>query len=96
MAGFFGLFGSKTKYIDDPTPDKEATQQGEAFYLSDDDAKSMGNMELMRKPIAKKRASENTVPPSTPSVSPKAETNGQRSVDSNMDVFRKMAKDLKK
>lgn len=49
MAGFFGLFGNQTKYVDEPT-EMEQPQNKEAFYLEPDDAKTLGNIEFMRKP----------------------------------------------
>jgi hypothetical protein len=49
MAGFFGLFGSKTKYVDQPMEMAEP-QQKDAFYLEPDDAKTLGNIDFMRKP----------------------------------------------
>lgn len=50
MAGFFGLFGGKTKYVDEPTPEVEDKEKQEAFFLEPDDAKTLGNVEFMRKP----------------------------------------------
>jgi hypothetical protein len=49
MAGFFGLFGKQTKYVDEPM-DMSAPQPTEAFYLEPDDAKTLGNIDFMRKP----------------------------------------------
>jgi hypothetical protein len=49
MAGFFGLFGNKTKYVDEPM-DMTQPEPTEAFYLEPDDAKTLGNIEFMRKP----------------------------------------------
>jgi len=37
MAGFFGLFGNKTKYVDEPM-DMSAPEPKEAFYLEPDDS----------------------------------------------------------
>lgn len=94
MAGFFGLFRSKTKYIDEPNSGDESASSQDSFYLGDDDAKSLGNPEYIRKAMARKKTTEK------PSSSIKSETissnNVKRSVDTNMDVFRKMAKDIKK
>lgn len=48
MAKFFGLFGNKSKYVDEPT-EEAAQEKSEAFFLSADDAKTLGNTEFMRK-----------------------------------------------
>lgn len=58
MAGFFGLFGSKTKYVDETdTPSQSAPEQEskEAFYLQPDEAKTLGNADFMRQPKRIKR-----------------------------------------
>ncbi|PSF38312.1 hypothetical protein C7H19_04775 [Aphanothece hegewaldii CCALA 016] len=88
MAGFFGLFGSKTKYVDEPTPDDDQSQNTESFYLSDDDAKSLGKS--IKKKDTNKSVNSQTSSPQSPTVKKNP------SVDSNMDMFRKMAKDIKK
>ena len=49
MAGFFGLFGRNTKYVDEPTPEVPEPEKQEAFFLEPDDAKTLGNVEFMRK-----------------------------------------------
>jgi hypothetical protein len=49
MAGFFGLFGNKTKYVDEPI-DMGQPENTAAYYLEPDDAKTLGNIEFMRKP----------------------------------------------
>jgi hypothetical protein len=49
MAGFFGLFGGKAKYVDEPTEVTQPQRQ-DAYYLEADDAKTLGNIEFMRKP----------------------------------------------
>jgi hypothetical protein len=62
MAGFFGLFGKKTKYVDDPTPvgpDPKIDQ--EAFFLDSDSAKTLGDIEFMRKPNVIRRSFPNTL-----------------------------------
>ena len=46
MAGFFGLFGGNK----DKTP-----QSKEAFFLSEDDAKTFGNIDFMRKEVVVRR-----------------------------------------
>lgn len=56
MAGFFGLFGSKTKYVDEV--DMKETQSGNgngAFFLNSDEAKTFGNVEFMNKSQTIKR-----------------------------------------
>lgn len=95
MAGFFGLFRNKTKYVDEPTDVNDDTQKSDAFYLSDDDAKSMGNPEYIRKSM-KKKETKPSVNDSKSSIPKPSSVNTNRSVDTNMDVFRKMAKDIKK
>ncbi|MEM1254825.1 MAG: hypothetical protein AAGI69_20505 [Cyanobacteria bacterium P01_H01_bin.21] len=45
MAGFFGLFGGKDK----------APQSKEAFFLSEDEAKTFGNIDYMRKEVVIRR-----------------------------------------
>jgi hypothetical protein len=129
MAGFFGLFGGKTKYVDEVNDYADSTPQSkEAFYLSNDEAKTLGNIDFMRKPNTIKRSfpktlnskkgkeivrsissvEENAVDTSVvqpKSISSNGNGNGngtsnvnteRRSVDSNLDMFRKMARDIKK
>ncbi|MEA5508488.1 hypothetical protein VB715_01800 [Crocosphaera sp. UHCC 0190] len=56
MAGFFGLFsGRKAKYVDETDTGIPEPENKEAFFLSDDDAKTLGNVEFMRKPNTIKR-----------------------------------------
>lgn len=93
--GFFGLFGNKTRYVDEPNTDDEQLKKGDAFYLSSDDANSMGNPEYMRKAM-KKKDTKPSVNDSKSSFTKPSNVNSNRSVDSNMDIFRKMAKDIKK
>lgn len=93
MAGFFGLFGSKTKYVDESTQDNEPSQNGEGFFLGKDDASSMGNPEYIRKSMAKKKAPGNDSKSSPTTTSSES---SRRPVDTNMDIFRKMARDIKK
>lgn len=89
MAGFFGLFRNKTKYVDEPTDVNDKTQKEDSFYLSDDDAKSLGKS-------MKKKETKPSVNDSKSSFTKPSSVNRNRSVDSNMDVFRKMAKEIKK
>jgi hypothetical protein len=124
MAGFFGLFGSKSKYLDEVTEQdrNQPTQKGEAYFLNADEAKSFGNIEFMRKSntirrtfpkigesikeissmqknssngngIAPTSASSNGTKPATPANQPQIE---RRSSDSSMDMFRQMAREIKK
>jgi hypothetical protein len=128
MAGFFGLFGGKTKYVDEPTPvAEEPDKKEEAFFLEPDQAKTLGNIDYMRQPnkirhtfpktlrseggaaawevssMEKKRVAETDssasatpeVKPQTPSPSTPASAE-RRTADSSMDMFRKMAKEIKK
>ncbi|MBR8830072.1 MAG: hypothetical protein N5P05_003269 [Chroococcopsis gigantea SAG 12.99] len=60
MAGFFGLFGGKTKYVDEPSEPIQP-QNKEAYYLQPDDAKTYGNIDFMRKPNTIKRSFPNTI-----------------------------------
>lgn len=46
MAGLFGLFGGNKN---------KAPQSKEAFFLSEDDAKSFGNIDFMRKEVVVRR-----------------------------------------
>ncbi|MEA5450523.1 hypothetical protein VB780_18220 [Leptolyngbya sp. CCNP1308] len=139
MTGFIrGLFGGKAKNpgeSDRPVRRQPAAQQptikqvGGAYFLSDDDAKSYGNIEYMRssktvrRTYAKKRgetgekesirqisaleakrlqeqgASVQKIAPSEVSTQPavkKDASSERRKVDTSLDMFRKMAKDMKK
>jgi hypothetical protein len=125
MAGLFGLFGGRTKYVDEKDTVESSPEKKDAFFLEPDAAKSLGNTEFMRKPVTIKRSFPKTVNggggefvqqvssmekvrlqengrPATP-VKPvtEAETTApvdteRRRQDSNLDMFRQMAKDLKK
>jgi hypothetical protein len=126
MAGLFGLFGNKTKYVDEPDTRVPQPENKEAYFLESDDAKSFGNAEFMRKPntirrtfpkrpggkgaeiiqevssMEKTRANSNGVVPiksteSKPISNPEATVNPERRrSDSSMDMFRQMARDIKK
>jgi hypothetical protein len=128
MAGFFGLFGNKAKYVDEiAAADGQSTQKGEAFFLDSDDAKSFGNVEFMRKAKVIKRTFPKTLTsqggesiqqissiekakmmgngsaPVAPTANGKTPTTQatqaqpeRRSSDSSMDMFRQMARELKK
>lgn len=126
MAGFFGLFGGKTKYVDEGNDfSGESSENGESFYLSNDEAKTLGNIEFMRKPNTIKHTFPKTasgkgkktvksissleassvnegglpkVSDSEPtgSQAPAAAKTERRSSDGNLDMFRQMARDLKK
>ncbi|MEA5535117.1 hypothetical protein [Crocosphaera sp. XPORK-15E] len=126
MAGFFGLFsGRKAKYVDEPDTNNAQAENKEAFFLSDDDAKTLGNVEFMRKPNTIKRTfpkrpggkggeiiqevssmdkktsgddgvvmnSNDATSSTQPTEAAKAE---RRQGDDSMDMFRKMARDVKK
>ncbi|MGG6238068.1 hypothetical protein ACQ4N7_05465 [Nodosilinea sp. AN01ver1] len=139
MTGFIrGLFGGKAKNpgeADRPARQKPAPKQptikqvGGAYFLSEDDAKSYGNIEYMRSsktvrrtyakkrgetgekesirqisaleakrlqeqgaPVQKLSSSEVSIQPAVK----KDASSERRKVDTNLDMFRKMAKDIKK
>ncbi|PSR18534.1 hypothetical protein C8255_07010 [filamentous cyanobacterium CCP3] len=139
MTGFIrGLFGGKAKNpgeADRPARQKPAPKQptikqvGGAYFLSEDDAKSYGNIEYMRssktvrRTFAKKRGetgekesirqisaleakrlqeqglSVEKLAPSEVTTQPAVKKDAsaeRRKVDTNLDMFRKMAKDIKK
>lgn len=125
MAGLFGL--GKTKYVDEPDNNLEQNQEKKtAFFLDADEAKTLGNIEFMRKPNIIKRSfpkirgsqgkkvvteissmevktvnnqaiTDNTV--AKPEVAipvSNDEIAVRRSTDSSLDLFRQMAKNIKK
>ena len=143
MAGFFGLFGGKTKYVDETITDNtdntdntdsavRASDQKENFFLSSDDAKTLGDINFMRqsktvkKTFAKSKSggggeliqeisslgkvkksinqasqsisnsSSTPTKKSTPINKTSEEAKERRRSDSSMDMFRNMAKDLRK
>lgn len=127
MAGLFGLFGGKTKYVDEPTTNSEQTNgngQKGSFFLEPDDAKTLGNIEYMRTPITIKRSFPKTLKggggeiiqqisstekakvnengqiaaklPVVSEVKPVSETSTRRPSNDSLDMFRKMAKEIKK
>ncbi|NEP59433.1 MAG: hypothetical protein F6K31_20860 [Symploca sp. SIO2G7] len=130
MAGFFGLFGGKKN---------QAPQSQEPFFLSEDEAKTFGNIDYMRKEVvvrhtfarkkgqaeelesvksisalSSKQVGSGTKPastsfstsftPSTPSTSasdkPAPSTASapvaKRTPDTSMDMFRNMAKKIRR
>lgn len=93
--GFFGLFGNKTKYVDEPNSTDDQSQNKDAYYLSDDDAKSLGNPEYIRKSM-KKKTTPSSVNNNGANSTTSSSVKSNRSVDTNMDIFRKMAKEIKK
>ena len=127
MAGLFGLFGKKAKYVEEIDPNAPTeTVKKEAFFLETDDAKSLGNAEYMRTPVQIKRSFPKTLnsqgaevvkevsameakkiqangepspakqaPPTGPVSTPIPANDDRRSKDNSLDVFRKMAKELK-
>lgn len=125
------LFGLKTQYIDEEIDEAELAgeeEKGKAFFLTPDEAKTLGNIEYMRRPTSVKKTfanseEENIVATSAfgqkitvsngkmPTLQPEAisevkpptqnEQNGKvseqrRSADSSMDMFLKMASEIKK
>ena len=141
MAGLFGLFGNKTKYVGEADPTPEAPKESkEAFFLESDAAKSLGDAEYMRKPVRVRRTfpktlysdgaevirevssmeanrvqsngqpmpapvkalapvSQNPIAASAPapvSQPTEGEKTERRTNDNSLDMFRKMAKEIKK
>ena len=125
------LFGLKTQYIDEEVDEAELAadeEKGEAFFLTPDEAKTLGNIDFMRTPTSVKRTfaksedekivatsafgQETTVangktpipkqeaisevkPPSQNEQNAKV-SDERRQADSSMDMFRKMASEIKK
>jgi len=124
MTGFLrGLFGGNSNnQPNKPEAKRKPQQQGSAFFLEPDAAKTLGDVDFMRKPFeikhtfpkvrdqpgfsiekqvramdeadstsASNSSSASSLPPdsSAPSFTP-------RRRDDSMDLFRKMAKDLKR
>ncbi len=131
MGFLSNLFGLKTQYIDEEINEAELAgeaEKGKAFFLTPDDAKTLGNIEYMRTPTSVKKtfanseeenivatsafgqkitvANGNTPTPQSEAISEvkpptQNEENGKvsdkrRSADSSMDMFRKMASEIKK
>ncbi len=61
MAGLFGIFGKRTKYVEEQDPITPDTEKKEAFFLEPDSAKSFGNAEFMRKPVTTRRTFPKTL-----------------------------------
>jgi hypothetical protein len=124
--GLFGI-GNKTKYVDEPDLPVETTETKEAFFLSPDEAQTLGNVDYMRKKVTIKRTfpkikgsqgaalvnevsameqkiskeNEVSVSKSTTENKPVTEVSSnknteRRRFDSSMDMFRNMAKEIKK
>ena len=97
MTGFFGLFGKKTKYLDDAGNDiasPDSQDNLDDFFLSDDDAKSLGNREGMS-------SSNANVPPQSGSTTqtdstPASTNNESPRTDSDLDLWRNIARNLKR
>jgi hypothetical protein len=125
MAKFLGLFGGKTKYVDETeTNPSTSTEESDSFYLSADEAKTLGNIDFMRQSQTIKHtfpktkssqgseivqeisALEKTKVTGNAKTSAKAKSESQpretevkserRSADSSMDMFRQMAREIKK
>jgi hypothetical protein len=123
--GLFG-FGNKTKYVDEPDTTVNKSEKKEAFFLSPDEAQTLGDVEYMRKKVTIKRTfpkmkdsqgavvinevsateqkimkgnetivSESANNTTTPQVET-SNSNPRRRLDSSMDMFRNMAKEIKK
>jgi hypothetical protein len=127
MTGFIrGLFGGK-KEKQQPAP--KAPKNERAFYLSDDDAQTFGDIDYMRtsktvkRTFAKKkgmseemesvrqisamqkmnldesgkpRSTSNQTSSGSPEVASEKPKLERRQADSNLDMFRNMARDIKK
>lgn len=123
MAGLFGLFGGKKK-------ETQPSQPKDAFFLDPDSAKTLGDIDYMRKTkivkrtfpktasnqeggelikevssikMAKKNpnqvnnsSSDSTTFSSGNSLSSPSFSSQSRKTDTNMDMFRNMAKKIKK
>jgi hypothetical protein len=135
MAGFFGLFsGKKNKYVDEPDTNKTQNSEKKAFFLSDDEAKTYGDIDFMRQSkkvrrtfpktlgskgkgaelvqeissVDKVKLNANQTSLTKNSTSSAAQSESQpipnqpatprrsASSDNSLDMFRKMAKELKK
>lgn len=128
MAGLFGLFGGKTKYVGEPdnqSAENNGNSNQGSYFLEPDDAKTLGNIEFMRKPNTIRRSFPKTLKgegvevvrqvssmekatmngsaqaTASPQTEEKiaevpSETTPRRSSDSSLDMFRKMAKDMKR
>lgn len=138
MAGFFGLFGNNAKYVDEVETNNSSSNgssngsspapmsNDNSFFLDSDNAKSLGNIDYMRKGKKIRRTfpktASNQVGEVIKQVSATEDqkiTNSQdvsvfsangsvakqetkkvvaerRSADSNMDMFRDMARKMKK
>lgn len=128
MAGFFSLFGSKTKYVDEEGL-YDTQNSSKSFYLNSDDAKTLGNIDYMR--TAKKirhtfpktasnknteaiidvssiqdngTSSEQVISQPATKVAPSIQateikipsSEKRRSADRSLDIFRNMAREIKK
>lgn len=128
MVGFIkGLFGSKKSQdvvVEQQRTPVEPTQTAKTYFLSEDDAKTLGNIDYMRTPKKIRRTFPKTAStgkssefiqsvssmemvrdgqsPSVPSVptssapATPSQTEERRRSDSSMDMFRNMAKDIKR
>jgi hypothetical protein len=101
MAGFFGLFNSKTKYVDEADTE-DVSNSSEEFFLEPDEAKSLGNINSRSKSaVGKSQVSqEQTDLSPTVKTEKHAQTdstiNERRRPDDSMDLFRNMAREIKK
>lgn len=92
MAGFFGLFRNKAKYIEEVTEeDRQSAQASESFFLDANEAKTIGKNNSQS---PKETTSQQILPKQTKKSEP--ENANRRMPDKNMDGFRKMACDMKK
>lgn len=143
MAGFFGLFGNNAKYVDETETNKSSSNgasngssngsspapmsNDNSFFLDSDNAKSLGDIDYMRKSknirrtfpktatnqvgelIKKVSATEDQKIDNSEYASISSSTNGsvakeeakkvvaeRRSTDTSMDMFRDMARNMKR
>jgi len=105
MAGFFGLFGNKTKYVDEPM-DMSAPEPKEAFYLEPDDPKTASNKkggesikQISSMEVSK--VTDNGIVAKSATSEANSKANGandnvRRANDDSINPFLKMAREIKK
>ncbi|NJL02855.1 MAG: hypothetical protein HC838_11905 [Spirulinaceae cyanobacterium RM2_2_10] len=131
MTGFIrGLFGGNKNNGKTNDPNRKPKERSQAFFLEPDDAKTLGDVNFMRKPFEIERSfpkvrdqpgfsitktvtatdevvvdgnnqpspnsANNAATPTPPPTTPNTPRRSSSSSDSSMDMFRKMAKDMKR